>query len=167
MALVNCPECGHEMSEYAKICPNCGCPNRLEQMRKDKIEAEYERQASVIGTIDYYDNQLRTGIGVLVISLILGYASYKWMNSNPMSVFGIFLIVTWCQIIMEKLPTIGIIGSIVVIILAVGGLAALNLPEFIQEIIVMLMLAYPLYFTIFRPLINVVRIERERRKLKE
>ena len=26
MALIKCPECGKEVSEYAKACPNCGCP---------------------------------------------------------------------------------------------------------------------------------------------
>ena len=27
MALVKCNECGKEMSDKAKICPKCGCPN--------------------------------------------------------------------------------------------------------------------------------------------
>ena len=26
MALVICPDCGHEISEYANMCPNCGFP---------------------------------------------------------------------------------------------------------------------------------------------
>lgn len=26
MALVNCPECGKEVSDKASMCPNCGCP---------------------------------------------------------------------------------------------------------------------------------------------
>ena len=26
MALINCPECGKEVSNKAKSCPNCGCP---------------------------------------------------------------------------------------------------------------------------------------------
>ena len=26
MALINCPECNKDFSEYAKECPNCGCP---------------------------------------------------------------------------------------------------------------------------------------------
>ena len=31
MALVNCPECGKEISSLARACPNCGCP--VEEMR--------------------------------------------------------------------------------------------------------------------------------------
>ena len=26
MALVICPDCGHEISEYANMCSNCGLP---------------------------------------------------------------------------------------------------------------------------------------------
>lgn len=26
MALIECPECGKEVSDKAKSCPNCGCP---------------------------------------------------------------------------------------------------------------------------------------------
>ena len=33
MAIIKCYECGNEMSEYADICPNCGCPNRLKLAR--------------------------------------------------------------------------------------------------------------------------------------
>ncbi len=29
MALITCPECGHQISEKADNCPNCGCPNPL------------------------------------------------------------------------------------------------------------------------------------------
>lgn len=26
MALIKCPECGNEISSFAKACPNCGYP---------------------------------------------------------------------------------------------------------------------------------------------
>ena len=26
MALIKCKECGHEVSDRASACPNCGCP---------------------------------------------------------------------------------------------------------------------------------------------
>lgn len=31
MALVKCPECEKEISDRAKVCPNCGCPISLNQ----------------------------------------------------------------------------------------------------------------------------------------
>ena len=29
MALIKCPECGREISDQAKACPNCGIPNKI------------------------------------------------------------------------------------------------------------------------------------------
>ena len=26
MAMLKCPECGEYVSEFARACPNCGCP---------------------------------------------------------------------------------------------------------------------------------------------
>ena len=31
MALIKCKECGHEMSDHATSCPNCGCPHEPKQ----------------------------------------------------------------------------------------------------------------------------------------
>jgi heat shock protein HtpX len=31
VALIHCDECNHEISEYAKVCPNCGCPNNYDE----------------------------------------------------------------------------------------------------------------------------------------
>lgn len=31
MALINCTECGKQISDKAKVCPSCGCP--LEEMK--------------------------------------------------------------------------------------------------------------------------------------
>lgn len=38
MALINCPECGKEMSDSAAACPNCGCPNPNNKKAKKKID---------------------------------------------------------------------------------------------------------------------------------
>lgn len=35
MALINCPECGKEISDKAGNCPNCGCLIQPEQETKD------------------------------------------------------------------------------------------------------------------------------------
>lgn len=42
MAIIKCSECGKEISDKAKVCPNCGCPN-------DNIyEIHYEKFASYV-----------------------------------------------------------------------------------------------------------------------
>lgn len=33
MALINCHECGKQVSDTAQICPNCGAPVRATQQR--------------------------------------------------------------------------------------------------------------------------------------
>lgn len=33
--LIKCEDCGHEMSDKAKACPNCGCPNPRIEEKKD------------------------------------------------------------------------------------------------------------------------------------
>lgn len=39
MALLNCPECNHEVSEYAEKCPNCGYPitDYVKQYKREQI----------------------------------------------------------------------------------------------------------------------------------
>lgn len=36
MALINCPECGHQMSDTAKKCPNCGAPLKKSTFKVEK-----------------------------------------------------------------------------------------------------------------------------------
>ena len=32
MALIKCTECGHDVSDKASVCPNCGCPIEKEHL---------------------------------------------------------------------------------------------------------------------------------------
>ena len=36
MALIKCPECGKEYSEYASACPNCACPTEIAKKQGQK-----------------------------------------------------------------------------------------------------------------------------------
>lgn len=33
MALIQCPECGKELSDKARRCPHCGCPAKMSQQQ--------------------------------------------------------------------------------------------------------------------------------------
>ena len=41
IALINCPECGKEISEKAKSCPNCGCPIDTSEPEKADNTSDY------------------------------------------------------------------------------------------------------------------------------
>lgn len=49
MALVKCPECNHEVSDKAQICPNCGY--KLLENNKIKVSVKVPLVASIIYTI--------------------------------------------------------------------------------------------------------------------
>ena len=64
MALMNCPECGKEISNQAKCCPHCGFPLESETEKKLREAREKDKQSLVkIGAL--------TLVGIAVI---LGYA---------------------------------------------------------------------------------------------
>ena len=52
MALISCPECGKEISDRAKVCPNCGYPieeyvQELKEKDEERIREELERNAKL------------------------------------------------------------------------------------------------------------------------
>ncbi len=44
MALINCPECGKEISDKATSCPSCGCPIEKKEMRNNHTEENQEQK---------------------------------------------------------------------------------------------------------------------------
>lgn len=70
MALIKCKECGHEVSDRATACPNCGCPIEGDHFepQNDVVEAEpiyYEEEEAP-------NKWLYVIIGVLVAIIIMG-----------------------------------------------------------------------------------------------
>lgn len=69
MSLINCPECGKEISDRASNCPNCGCPIYVAPIED---EEEYEDEAE--GKNDTRNGVISIVLSVLgwIISLIAG-----------------------------------------------------------------------------------------------
>ena len=45
MALIKCKECGHEVSDRATACPNCGCPiDNVGKIQEEIIDAEPKKK---------------------------------------------------------------------------------------------------------------------------
>lgn len=46
MALINCSECGKEISDKASTCPNCGAPVENDDLRSTKVKRSANSQSS-------------------------------------------------------------------------------------------------------------------------
>ena len=55
MALINCPECGREISDKATNCPNCGCPVKSNLSDNDTILCKLD---GVVDTVVLYKNRI-------------------------------------------------------------------------------------------------------------
>ncbi len=53
MALIKCPKCGKEVSDRAKQCPNCGCP---EPANQPTVAKEEEKELIANGRAIRYPN---------------------------------------------------------------------------------------------------------------
>lgn len=74
MSLIYCPECGHEISNNAVACPNCGRPIGVVPAVERKVVVTHPRREGVptwaIGVIGV--------MGILLVFLLIAY----WSHSN-------------------------------------------------------------------------------------
>ncbi len=72
MPLVNCPECGKQISDEAKRCLNCGYPMRAKQQYFG-IRAVMASTVIVIGLVCLVAGQQNSGLfGFGLITMVLG-----------------------------------------------------------------------------------------------
>lgn len=74
MALIQCPECGRQVSDKARKCPHCGCP--LEELEK-KEPVKEKKKSEVLEKTPKEKKKLSKKtiiiIGIVLLSLILVY----------------------------------------------------------------------------------------------
>ena len=51
MAIINCNECGNEISDKAKNCPKCGCPNSFFTEKFNTAQPPIKKKESVLGIV--------------------------------------------------------------------------------------------------------------------
>ncbi|MFW5669556.1 MAG: zinc ribbon domain-containing protein, partial [Acetivibrio ethanolgignens] len=66
MALINCPECGKEISDKAVSCPNCGVPI-AKPIKKEKTNREKKRISNKSKKV------IVVGILLCIVIGIVGY----------------------------------------------------------------------------------------------
>lgn len=89
MALVKCKECGHEVSDKASTCPNCGCP-----IEKGLVCNECGAEISPIDKVcpncgnpiskaskKYRATYIQSVLLALLVVLVLGGGFFIWNNS--------------------------------------------------------------------------------------
>lgn len=92
MALIKCTECGKEISDKAKVCPNCGCPidsglnADIPISTSEKDETEKVKNAQV----ECFDNTKKNGgksnklkiIAVVISLIVLVAIAYYYFTAN-------------------------------------------------------------------------------------
>lgn len=82
MALIKCSECGHDVSDKAAACPNCGCPVKVSsQGAMQKASQARERSLPKIPK----EKMLFVG-GIIVAGIVLGLF-FKTFMSNKLNVY--------------------------------------------------------------------------------
>lgn len=86
MALIKCPECGKEVSDKAKACPNCGCPideGKSREIENGNIEKNTNNETKK-DDMEYTDNsekKIKKGkvkiiVGVITLIVLAGVIYY-------------------------------------------------------------------------------------------
>lgn len=66
MALINCPECGTEISDKAISCPKCGCPINKVETEQDRVNVRGKNKGK---------NFLTFGGILFFISMVFGVST--------------------------------------------------------------------------------------------
>lgn len=78
MALIKCKECGHEVSDKASACPNCGCPiERVETHQEVLYEENPEKKKSWIWALIVLLLCLIGGGGYYAYTKLVNGGNYK------------------------------------------------------------------------------------------
>lgn len=84
MTLIECPECGREVSDQAEACPDCAFPISAEQ---DLSQGGSEEVQTIEATGKSYKAQMALGVAGMVLGVIVLVAGAA-NESTGASIFG-------------------------------------------------------------------------------
>lgn len=125
MALIKCKECGKEISDMAKNCPNCGCPVTKENSATDFSYGNQEQQYGNIGS-NALVKKKESVCGI--IGLILSFVSCNWLIgivSVVLCLIGVFS--------KKKKSTCGTIGLVLTVIMILIGILAPQYMKYVDK----------------------------------
>ncbi len=89
MALVNCPECGKEISDSAKSCPHCGYPLSEDNTEKKASPLGASPVSvvafvlSILALVSFFATGVIWGMaGFMTLSLIMGLIDNAFIKGN-------------------------------------------------------------------------------------
>jgi len=81
MPLIECQECGKEISDKADACPKCGAPTKFGQ--KEKKKERNKRRSNVQGA----------GCLLILLSLILGFTVIGLPFAGILGTVGLIIVI--------------------------------------------------------------------------
>lgn len=101
MALINCPECSHQVSELAPSCPNCGAPI-AKILNPEKENPDGEKTTTIQETSKKLKVQIIISLAAVILGIFMLFFNAADSNSSIQSFRYSNLLITF-----------GIIGYIV------------------------------------------------------
>ena len=77
MALIKCPECGRQVSEFAESCPDCGYPVAKMASKAKEIQREEELRSQITNVVYCY----KKGIQYLYLRCACG-GEFRYINTE-------------------------------------------------------------------------------------
>jgi len=97
MALIKCPECGHEVSTLADSCPNCGYPLKPKKDKnvvKENETSEYPAPIGAYWTIEWYKKNKRVKIIWFLVFILCvigaGVIAFFYQTDRDISQQGLY-----------------------------------------------------------------------------
>ena len=120
MTLIKCTECGHEISDKAKSCPNCGFPIEEQKVKKEKSSNKEKKEQKKFEDTDEEEKNSSGKIIVIIIAIFLVIFMIKSVaksaknngTTRDRSVPQIEIIVNKTPIMEEKSINSKVIGQV-------------------------------------------------------
>ncbi len=73
MALIKCPECKKEFSEYASACPNCGCPTDIAKKTNDYDRVDInDGKKPMVSLVDMSEGEKAFASAISLLLFVMG-----------------------------------------------------------------------------------------------
>lgn len=98
MALIDCPECGEEVSDQTESCPNCGYPVNSDKKKNKNTKENAEKNGGCIAQILFFGGLLwLLFIGWIALDVYTKYQAQMGAEQNikMLFFFAIGVAITW------------------------------------------------------------------------